>query len=177
MRLPLLHHILPASGRQPVQDVLAWRTTTGVVLWPSKNFSSDLSRSPVQFFTFPMPWIAGQSECQKQVFSTPDTSFMTGYTQGGKTYTPSSWIETKSDCKEKAEVFTFVTEKFTITTANLVFFGVIKAIFNFVTGVVCDTLGRKWAVIVGWYVLFFHSPRARWLFTWLSISCQIKHYI
>lgn len=97
-----------------------------------------------------MAWIAGQSVCKKQVFSTPDTAFMAGYSADGITYTPSSWIETKSDCKEKAEVFHFVTEKFVLTTANLVFFGVVKAIFNFVTGVTCDTLGRKWAVIVGW---------------------------
>lgn len=97
-----------------------------------------------------MPWIAGQSQCQKQVFSAPENSNMTAYTAAGVTYTPSSWIETKADCKEKAEVFTFVTEKFMLTTANYVFFGVVKAVFNFITGVVCDSLGRKWAVIVGW---------------------------
>lgn len=71
-------------------------------------------------------------------------------TAAGVTYTPASWIETKADCKEKAEVFVFVTEKFTITTANLVFFGVGKAVFNFVTGIVCDTFGRKTAIIIGW---------------------------
>lgn len=31
-----------------------------------------------------------------------------------------------------------------------VFFGVGKAVFNFITGVTCDTLGRKYAVIIGW---------------------------
>jgi len=103
-----------------------------------------------KFFTFPMAWIADQSACKKQVFSTPDAAFTGGYSAGGLTYTPNSWIETKSDCKEKAEVFHFVTEKFVLTTSNLVFFGVVKAIFNFITGVTCDTLGRKWAVILGW---------------------------
>jgi len=44
---------------------------------------------------------------------------LAGYSAAGKTYTPTTWLETKSDCKEKAEVFVFVTEKFTITTANL----------------------------------------------------------
>ena len=46
-----------------------------------------------------------------------------------KTFVPNSWIETKTDCKEKAEVFVFVTEKFTIPTATLVFFGVGKVPF------------------------------------------------
>jgi len=103
-----------------------------------------------KFFTFPMPWIAGQSDCMKSVSSTPDATYMAGYSASGKTYTPTTWLETKSDCKEKAEVFVFVTEKFTITTANLVFFGVGKAVFNFITGVTCDTIGRKWAIIIGW---------------------------
>jgi len=31
-----------------------------------------------------------------------------------------------------------------------VFFGVGKAVFNFITGVTCDTIGRKWAIIIGW---------------------------
>ena len=36
-----------------------------------------------------------------------------------------------------------MAEKFTITTAHLVFFGVGKAVFNFATGVLCDAFGRK----------------------------------
>ena len=75
---------------------------------------------------------------------------MQTFADGGKTYQPTAWIETTTDCKEKAEVFVFVKEKFTITTANLVFFGVVKAIFNFVTGVCCDTFGRKWTLVIGW---------------------------
>jgi len=35
-----------------------------------------------QFFTFPMAWIAGQSKCMKEVYSTPDESYMAGYTAG-----------------------------------------------------------------------------------------------
>ena len=75
---------------------------------------------------------------------------MAAFGDDGKTYMPTTWIETTADCKEKAGVFTFVTEKFTITTANLVFFGVGKAVFNFVTGVMVDNFGRKWAVVIGW---------------------------
>jgi MFS family permease len=43
-----------------------------------------------------------------------------------------------------------VQEQFTITTANLVFFGVGKAVFNFAVGVLSDIYGRKWAIIIGW---------------------------
>ena len=35
-----------------------------------------------QFFTFPMAWIAGQSKCMKEVYATPDASYMAGYTAG-----------------------------------------------------------------------------------------------
>lgn len=44
----------------------------------------------------------------------------------------------------------FVDEKFTITTANLVFFGIAKAVMNFVTGVAADKFGRRNAIILGW---------------------------
>ena len=65
-------------------------------------------------------------------------------------YAPVQWIETKANCKEKAQVFSFVQEQFTITTANLVFFGIGKAVFNFAVGVLSDIYGRKWAIIIGW---------------------------
>ncbi len=35
-----------------------------------------------QFFGFPMPWIAGQSRCMKEVQATPDKSYMAGYSAG-----------------------------------------------------------------------------------------------
>ena len=34
----------------------------------------------VQFFTFPMAWIAGQSNCQKMVTKTPNATWMLGKT-------------------------------------------------------------------------------------------------
>jgi len=109
-----------------------------------------------KFQTFPMPWIAGQSKCEKLVDSdkvptrrllpVPSTIY-----KNGKTYTPVMWKETQGGtCKEKAKVFLFVTESFTITTAYLVFFGLVKAIFNFITGVCCDRFGRKWTLVIGW---------------------------
>jgi len=101
--------------------------------------------------TFPMPYIAGQSQCMKEVTSVPENmSANSAFLSGGKSYEPQVWIETKPDCEEKARVFTFVTEKFTATTANLVFFGVSKAVLNFVTGVFADVFGRKWCVVLGW---------------------------
>lgn len=105
-----------------------------------------------KFQTFPMPWVAGQSKCQKIVDKLPTRRLLpTTFTKGGKTYEPVEWKETKdSTCKEKAKVFLFVTERFTITTAYLVFFGLVKAIFNFITGVCCDRFGRKWTLVIGW---------------------------
>ena len=52
-------------------------------------------------------------------------------------------MKSKPNCKEIATVYYFVDEKFTITTANLVFFGISKAICNFLTGIAADTFGRK----------------------------------
>lgn len=101
-----------------------------------------------KFFLFPMPWIAGQSECRKEVLSPPFKT--TSVASGTFTYTPAAWIQVKNNCTEKAEVFTFVTEKFTLTTSNFVFFGITKAIFNFTVGVLSDIFGRKWAVVIGW---------------------------
>eukprot|EP00960_Hanusia_phi_P048855 759209-Hanusia_phi.AAC.4 len=103
-----------------------------------------------KFFTFPMPWIAGQSRCKKEIYNPPFE--MNPITSGQYTYTPDAWLQVKSNCTEIAEVFTFVTEKFTLTTANLVFFGITKAIFNFTVGVASDIFGRKWAVVIGWAI-------------------------
>lgn len=103
-----------------------------------------------KFQTFPMPWVAGQSACIKEVTATPNSTWNMIQSENGKTFKPLTWLETKADCKEKAKVFTFTTEQFTITTANLVFFGVVKAVFNFVTGVSCDRWGRKWTLVAGW---------------------------
>lgn len=108
-----------------------------------------------KFQTFPMPWIAGQSKCQKEVDKLPSSRRLVPsvgqvISKSGKQYTPVKWLETKPDCKEKAKVFLFVTESFTITTAYLVFFGLVKAIFNFITGVCCDRFGRKWTLVAGW---------------------------
>lgn len=108
-----------------------------------------------KFQTFPMPWIAGQSKCQKEVDKLPSSRRLVPsvgqvISKSGKQYTPVKWLETKPDCKEKAKVFLFVTERFTITTAYLVFFGLVKAIFNFITGVCCDRFGRKWTLVAGW---------------------------
>jgi len=47
-----------------------------------------------------------------------------------------------------------VAEKFTITTAHLVFFGVGKAVFNFATGVLCDAFGRKVLTFSLFYLLY-----------------------
>jgi len=102
-----------------------------------------------KFQTFPMVWIAGQSKCTKVVSAVP-SGLGSNFTTDGKMFTPQTWLQHTPDCKEKAKVFTFVTESFTITTANLVFFGVVKAVFNFVTGVCCDRYGRKWTLTVGW---------------------------
>mmetsp|Transcript_15472 Transcript_15472/g.48706 ORF Transcript_15472/g.48706 Transcript_15472/m.48706 type:complete len:202 (+) Transcript_15472:58-663(+) len=106
-----------------------------------------------KFQTFPMPWIAGQSKCMKVVEAPPSkalSNVSTAIASGTKVYAPTKWLETKTDCSEKAKVFLFVTESFTITTAYLVFFGVVKAVFNFVTGVCCDRFGRKWTLFIGW---------------------------
>jgi len=99
------------------------------------------------FETFPMPWIAAQSQCRSVVKSGPATPIMQG---DGTTLVPTTWIKTVEGCTEKATVYWFVDEKFTITTANIVFFGIAKAICNFITGVVADALGRKWVIVIGW---------------------------
>lgn len=103
-----------------------------------------------KFQTFPMPWVAGESSCKKEVTKAPHD--IVPFVSGSKSYVPTTWLEIKADCKEKAKVFTFVTESFTITTANLVFFGIVKAVFNFVTGVCCDRWGRKSTLVVGWAI-------------------------
>jgi len=105
-----------------------------------------------KFQIFPMVWIAGNSKCTKEITTLPTAASAAGMTHviSGKSYMANSWIEVKPDCKEKAKVFTFVTESFTITTSYLVFFGVVKACFNFITGASCDKFGRKWTLVVGW---------------------------
>jgi len=131
----------------------------------ANNVVSKIRKNPTQFLLatflvmccaatkkfqiFPMVWIAGQSKCLKEVTAIPNG---VGWAQDidGKHYSANSWIERKTDCTEKAEVFTFVTESFTITTAYLVFFGVTKACFNFLTGASCDKFGRKWTLVIGW---------------------------
>lgn len=83
-----------------------------------------------------MPWIASQSKCRTLVKDGQvDISF-----RNGNSLEPVSWIMTKPNCKEQATVFWFVDEKFTITTANIVFFGISKAICNFLTGVLADAV-------------------------------------
>jgi hypothetical protein len=69
-----------------------------------------------------------QSNCMKVVTSAPAAyaNYSAAFGSDEKIYKPTTWVETTANCKEKAGVFTFVTEKFTITTANLVFFGVGK---------------------------------------------------
>merc|ERR1719296_37684 len=110
-----------------------------------------------KFQTFPMPWIAGKSECEEivpwealnynnqWVSYPPDQHPDAPYGVRVETYRRKS-----RGCREKAQVFTFISESFTITTANLVFFGFTKAIFNFVTGASCDYFGRKWTLVIGW---------------------------
>mmetsp|Transcript_126431 Transcript_126431/g.366024 ORF Transcript_126431/g.366024 Transcript_126431/m.366024 type:complete len:508 (-) Transcript_126431:361-1884(-) len=105
-----------------------------------------------KFQLFPMPWIAGNSECRKIVTEVPGAKFNGSPYTDGKFYTPKTFEEFDPNCKEKAEVFVFVGESFTITTAYLIFFGITKAIFNFVTGACCDRFGRKWTLVAGWVV-------------------------
>jgi len=107
-----------------------------------------------KFQLFPMPWVAGNSECRKLVSRVPGVgpANMKMNASNGRLYTVTTLEELKPDCQEKAEVFVFVGESFTITTAYLVFFGLTKAIFNFVTGVCCDRFGRKWTLVAGWVV-------------------------
>ena len=123
-----------------------------------------------KFQTFPMPWIVGASECVKSVSKAPNT--VVPYVSGSKTYTPTKWLETKSDCKEKAKVFLFVTESFTITTANLVFFGIVKAVFNFVTGVCCDRWGRKRTLVVGWVLGIPMPLMVIWAGSWWTAAAS-----
>jgi len=103
-----------------------------------------------KFQTFPMPWVAGQSKCKKPVTELPFNGYGRWNRPEGISYAPIEWMKVDANCEEKAKVFTFSTERFTITTAYLVFFGVTKAVFNFVTGVCCDRFGRKWTLTVGW---------------------------
>jgi len=121
-------------------------------IWFAACFLVMTCGATKKFQTFPMPWIAGQSKCEKVVNKLPGTRRLLplDHAIDGKTYTPVEWLEKKDNCKEKAKVFLFVTESFTITTAYLVFFGVVKAIFNFVTGVCCDKFGRKGTLLIGW---------------------------
>jgi len=123
-------------------------------IWFAACFLVMTCGSTKKFQTFPMPYIAGQSKCTKVVDKLPSSRRLVlapGHTViDGHYFEPVKWLEQKDDCKEKAKVFLFVTESFTITTANLVFFGVVKAIFNFVTGVCCDKFGRRMTLIIGW---------------------------
>jgi len=121
-----------------------------------------------KFHTFPMPWIAGASTCIKEVSMAPSNT--ASFVSGSKTYLPTTWLETKADCKEKAKVFTFVTESFTITTANLVFFGIMKAVFNFVTGVCCDRWGRKKTLVVGWCIGIPMPLMVIWAGSWWTAA-------
>eukprot|EP00283_Hemiselmis_rufescens_P002735 CAMPEP_0173418318 /NCGR_PEP_ID=MMETSP1357-20121228/506_1 /TAXON_ID=77926 /ORGANISM="Hemiselmis rufescens, Strain PCC563" /LENGTH=577 /DNA_ID=CAMNT_0014380797 /DNA_START=38 /DNA_END=1771 /DNA_ORIENTATION=- len=105
--------------------------------------------SSAKFHLFPMPWIASQSQC-RSVASPPQSAVQSVMDAGGNSYTPLTYIKEKPGCTEKATVYWFVEEKFTITTANLVFFGVSKAVCNFLTGVAADTFGRKYAILIGW---------------------------
>jgi MFS family permease len=117
-----------------------------------------------------MVWIAGQSKCTKVVSAVPDGLGSSFTTDDGKSFTPQTWLEETPDCTEKAKVFTFVTESFTITTANLVFFGVVKAVFNFVTGVCCDRFGRKWTLTVGWLLAIPMPFMVLYADTWWTVA-------
>lgn len=104
-----------------------------------------------KFQSFPIPWIAGQSTCRSLVYEAPQSPITGTFVDDSQnTYTAMSYLKVKPNCVEKAGVFAFVDEKFTITTANLVFFGIAKAVMNFVTGVAADKIGRRNAIILGW---------------------------
>ena len=54
--------------------------------------------------------------------------------------------------------------------ADLVHFGLVKAIMNFVTGVLADRYGRRTTMLLGWVVALPMPMAVLWANSWASVS-------
>ena len=71
------------------------------------------------------------------------------------------------DCAEEVD---FVVDSFTVRTNYLVNFGLVKAVMNFVTGVLADRYGRRRTMLLGWLAALPMPLIVLWAGSWAVVS-------
>lgn len=129
---------------------------------------------------FPMNSIAGPSACVETLLAT-DVAFQPALkalacgplgapaegSDDALEYAVAAVAAAQPGCEERVD---FVVDSYVVRSEYLVHFGLVKAIMNFVTGVLADRYGRRTTMLIGWIAALPMPLLVLWADSWAAVS-------